>query len=518
MTPRPDLLVVGAGPTGLTLALQAHDHGARVRVVERRPNAFRPSRAMIVYPRTLEVLRPLGVVDSLLDRADTAPELRLHLGRRVVPVGLDELAMPDTPFPHLTLLRQMDLETILDSALADRGIRVERGTELVDIRTDDGSGDPRIALRSSEGMERLTSQAVVGCDGAESTVRAGSGIGWRGGPYRQEVVLADVELDGRLEPGVAHIVAGFRGLVFVFGIGERATWRLLATRPATGRPGSSEPVTSPVPVDELQNILDEAHLGPRITDVAWSSRVRLQHRIADQYRRGPVFLAGDAAHVHSPAGGQGMNTGIQDAVNLGWKIAFGASGSNRETLLQSYEDERRPVARRVLALTHLVFWAESSTDPLALFARGMLAPLGAPVLPVFLRWRAMVARGVRVLAQLDLGYRGSAVNVEGTPTLPGVPRAGDRLPDATVHCGGTPIRLHELIAQPGVHVLLHRDARRPERGDWGKYVHIHALASAPGNGVLAVRPDGYIGFRSGTLDEQQLEGWLASIGAVRAGP
>jgi len=171
----------------------------------------------------------------------------------------------------------------------------------------------------------------------------------------------------------------------------------------------------------------------------------------------------------------------------------------------------------VLALTDLVFWAESSTDPLASVVRGMLAPLGAPVLPVFLRWRAMLARGVRALSQLDLGYRGSAVNVEGTPTLPGVARAGDRLPDATVRCRGSTLRLHELIAQPGVHVLLHRDARRPERGDWGQFVHIHALTSAPGDGVLAVRPDGYIGFRSGTLDEQQLDGWLASIGAVRDG-
>jgi 2-polyprenyl-6-methoxyphenol hydroxylase-like FAD-dependent oxidoreductase len=514
MTRRPDLLVVGAGPTGLTLALQAHDHGAGVRIVERREDAFRPSRAMIIYPRTLEVLRPLHVTDSLLDRANTAPSVVLHLGSREVPVRLDEIALPDTPFPHLTLLRQMDLEAILAAALADRGVRVERGTELVDLRVGTRGGDPVATLRSSRGAEECTAGTVAGCDGAESRVRTLSGIGWRGGGYRQEVVLADIEVDGDLDPGVAHVVAARVGLVFLFNTGERATWRLLATRPAVGGSVASTADDTHPPADELQRMLEEVHLAARITDVAWSSRVGLHHRMADHYRHGPIFLAGDAAHVHSPAGGQGMNTGIQDAVNLGWKIAFGPASSHRETLLQSYEDERRPVARHVLALTHLAFWAESSTNPLASFARGVLAPLGAPVLPMLLRWRGLLARGVRVLSQLDVGYRAGSVNVEGEPALPGPPGAGDRLPDAAVRCGGRMTRLHELTARPGVHVLLRRESRWPAWDHPQPFVHVHALTSEPGDGVIAARPDGYVGYRSGTLDWRELEGWLASVGAV----
>ncbi|HEU5349376.1 MAG TPA: FAD-dependent monooxygenase, partial [Ktedonobacterales bacterium] len=229
MTRAADVLVVGAGPTGLVLALQAHDHGAHVRIVERRREAFRPSRALILHPRTLEVLRPLGVTESLLARADIAPEARLHLGSRVVRARLAELALSDTAFPHLSFVRQMDVETILAQALADRGVEVERGTELIEVSN--GVASARATLRSQARIERTECDFVAGCDGPESTVRRAAGIGWHGGPYHQEVVLADLELDANLAHGVAHVVAGRRGLLFLFALGESATWRLLATRP-----------------------------------------------------------------------------------------------------------------------------------------------------------------------------------------------------------------------------------------------------------------------------------------------
>ncbi len=266
MTDHPDVLVVGAGPTGLALALQAHDHGARVRVVERRTDAFRPSRALIVHSRTLEVLRPLGVVESLLQRADTAPTVQLHLGTRVVPVGLDEMALPDTPFPHLTLLRQMDVETVLAEALADRDVTVERGIEVIGVRAGAKAAKPGVTLCSATSIEETRCGVVVGCDGADSAVRTLVGIGWQGAAYREEVLLADVELDGDLVPGVAHVGAGRRGLVFVFSLGERATWRLMATRPALGLSATTARADGPVPDGDLQGLLDGAGLAARITE------------------------------------------------------------------------------------------------------------------------------------------------------------------------------------------------------------------------------------------------------------
>ena len=510
MTDPAGILVAGAGPAGLALALQAHDHGADVRVIDRRPEAFRPSRALIMHARTLEVLRPLGVTQALLARADTAPTVDLHLGRRVVRVRLADLALPDTAFPHLTLIRQMDVEAVLAAALADRGVEVERGTELLQVR--DGPEDARAVLRSRAKAGEAIFGFVAGCDGPASTVRAQSGIGWPGRAYAVEVVLADAELDADLAAGSAHVVAGRQGLLFAFPLGERATWRLLVTRPAGADPLPFGQPGPPVPATELQALLAEAGLGVQISGLAWSTRIRLQHGTAERFRHGRLFLAGDAAHAYSPATGQGMNAAIQDAANLGWKLAFAASRPDGSaTLLASYDCERRPVARQVLAMTHLAFWGEASTGRLPSLIRGTVAPLATPLIPALMSRRHLVAAGIRLLSQLAVSYRGSPLSVEGTPQPRCGPRAGDRLPDKTVRTSGRTVRLHELLARPGVHVFLERDADRLDDLATGPTVHVHRLTSAPGRGLIAVRPDGYVGFRCQTADTNQLTAWLAHV-------
>lgn len=509
-----DVLVVGAGPTGLALASQAHDHLARVRVVERRPERFRPSRALIVHPRSLEVLRPLGVTEALLERGELAPSVRLHLGSRVLGVELGKFAIEDTAFPNILFERQADVEAVLSQALARREVAVERGTELVDLRP---GGDGVEATLSRAGrQERLWCRYVAGCDGSASTVRRLAGVGWRGGRYRQEVVLADLELEGDIEAGVAHAVAGRDGVLFVFAAGERATWRLLATR-ASGRAGraAGEP-GAPLSDQALQALLDDAGLAARITGVAWSARVPLEHRIASAYRRGPLFLVGDAAHVHSPAGGQGMNTGIQDATNLGWKLAFAARADAdkdvHSLLLDSYELERRPVAQRVLALTHLLFWAEASLDPAASLLRRTVVPVAAPVVSHLLRRPRVMAAGVRVLSQLSVNYRKSDLSVDGARRLAPGPRPGDRLPDRLVNVAGRPRHLHEMLAHPGVHLLVEGESEPLGEDDLGALVHVHRLTS-PRARVIGVRPDGYIGLETAPGDDSGIRGWLSLIGA-----
>lgn len=526
MTTAVDILVVGAGTTGLSLALQAHDHGARIRVVERRPEPFRPSRALILHPRTLEVLRPLGVTDALLERADTAPTVRLHLGSHVVETGLADLALPDTAFPHLSLLRQTDVETVLTGALADRGVTVERGTELIAVRDD---GDSAVALlRSPHGIEEVRCPFVVGCDGPASTVRSCAGIGWRSRPYAEEVVLADLDLGGTsARADDARVFAGRQGLLFLFPLGERATWRLLATRTSAGRAGRhvGQPGTA-VPEAELQRLLNDAGVEARITRLAWSAGVSLQCGLARRFRRGRLFLAGDAAHNYSPATGQGMNAGIQDAVNLGWKLGFAAGragsgpadGLHVDVLLDSYDRERRAAAHPRLILTHTVFWAEASTGRLPSWLRAVAAPLAAPAIPALLHRRRLVAEAVRVLSQLRAHYRHSPLSVEGTPPLRGAPRPGDRLPDAAVSLGGPAERLHGLLARPGVHLLLQRDAAPPPDTVAGPRVTVLRLMNSPGRGLVAVRPDGHVGYRCGAADPEGLTGWLSLIGAAASAP
>lgn len=535
MTVHSDVLVVGAGPAGLATALQAHAHGATVRVVDRRAERVRPSRAMMLHARALEGLRPLGVTDELLSRADTTPEARIHLGKRVVQARLGHADLPDTAFPHLTLVRQADVEDVLWRALKARDVPVDWGVEFRGLAVSPGrDGALRADLRLANGnfpggnglpagrfeghLEQHDCRFLAGCDGQSSTVRGLVGAEWRGAPYRVEAVLADLELDGPLDPGLLHVAVGGAGLAFLFALGEGATWRMLATRTvdpqAAGPFGQLGPA---VPAGEVAGLLQGSGLEATVRDVRWSARVRLQHRVASRFRSGNLFLAGDAAHAHSPAGGQGMNNGILDALNLGWKLGFASDGGTHPELLGSYDYERRLAARRVLALTHVIFFGEASPHPLARLLRSVL-PVSAPLLPVLLRRRRLTSAGIRLLAQPFVRYRNSAISVEGTPPTARWPSPGDRLPDGPAATGGHAARLHELTAAPGVHVLLEHDAGRDaEAADLafpGRKVHVHRLSSHPGRGIVAVRPDGHVGFRCGETDLYQLRVWLRLVGAV----
>ncbi|MFX1819355.1 FAD-dependent monooxygenase [Pseudarthrobacter sp. CC4] len=535
MTVHSDVLVVGAGPAGLATALQAHAHGATVRIVDRRAERVRPSRAMMLHARALEGLRPLGVTDELLSRADTTPEARIHLGKRVVQARLGHADLPDTAFPHLTLVRQADVEDVLWRALKARDVPVDWGVEFrglaafpgrggalrADLRLADGhfpGANRTLGNPHEQGLEQHECRFLAGCDGQSSTVRGLVGAEWSGAPYRVEAVLADLELDGPLDPGLLHVAVGSAGLAFLFALGEGATWRLLATR--TADPHAAGPfgqLGPAVPAGEVARLVQESGLEATVRDVRWSAQVRLQHRVASRFRSGNLFLAGDAAHAHSPAGGQGMNNGILDALNLGWKLGFASDGGTHPELLGSYDYERRLAARRVLALTHVIFFGEASPHPLARLLRGLL-PVSAPLLPVLLRRRRLTSAGIRLLAQPFVRYRNSGISLEGTPPAARWPRPGDRLPDAPAATGGRPARLHELTAAPGVHILLEHDAGWDAAGAElafsGRKVHVHRLSSHPGRGIVAVRPDGHVGFRCGESDLHQLRAWLRLVGAV----
>lgn len=526
-----DVLVVGAGPTGLALAAQLRRYGVRFRVVDRRLDRARESRALAVQPRTLEVLAAVGVADEMVECGNRAVRLRMHFGGRgdrSVPVRLFDIGIEDTAYPFLLFLSQAETERILNGHLARGGVRVERGTELVGLA--DGEDAVTCTVRDRDGREeRVRARYVVGCDGAHSTVRKAVGIPFEGAAYPQTFVLADLEADG-IEPGWVHTYLSPRGMLLFFPLGAPATWRLLAMRPASDR----VPVERPVTLPEVQQLADVYTAGRvRLRDPVWMTDFRLHNRGARHYRAGRVFLAGDAAHIHSPAGGQGMNTGIQDAVNLGWKLALVTTGPGSEELLDTYETERLPVGRAVLRFTDRAFTIGTSTNPLVRFARTRLAPF---LVPLALRAKAGRAYGFRTVSQLGVRYRGSAASAEGSRPPRHGPRPGDRLPDAPVSIDGDAATLHDALAAPGYHLLLCGPAPAWPTGPPTEladrhpgWVTVHRLRRDRGPGDLhdadglalrrlglrgpeaahyLVRPDGHIGYGCAGTDLTGLTAYL----------
>jgi 2-polyprenyl-6-methoxyphenol hydroxylase-like FAD-dependent oxidoreductase len=515
----PDVLVVGAGPTGLVLAAQLHATGASVRIIDRRMAPVRESRALVVQARSLEVLRALGVAEKLVERGNDATQLCMHSGARVARIKLFDIGIEDTAFPFLLFVSQARTEAVLNEHLSKSGVPVERGVELVGFTP--GREEVVCALRREGWQGSVRARYLVGCDGANSTVRDHAGIAFEGGDYPQTFVLGDVEVDGDLELDAVHAFPGPLGMLFFFPLGEPATWRMVAMRtPADGAAESSKESPGEPSIETLQSICDSyVGGGLRLRDPAWMTYFHLRHRQAARYREGRVLLAGDAAHVHSPAGGQGMNTGIQDAWNLGWKLALVARAAAGEGLLDSYDEERRPVGRFVVGFSDRAFSIGTSSNPLVRLLRAGVAPRLAPLA---LRSRSGRALAFRTISQLAIHYRGSPLSEEGRPVLRRGPKAGDRLPDARIERDGKPIRLQEALCGPEWHLLL---CGAPERWPDGPLValcdrfldqlKVHKLATSAAAGVLhdptrealdrlgvgqaahyLVRPDGYIGFRA----------------------
>jgi 2-polyprenyl-6-methoxyphenol hydroxylase-like FAD-dependent oxidoreductase len=523
-----DVLVVGAGPTGLTLAAQLRSFGTRVRVIDRKDGPVRESRALAIQPRTLEVLHALGVARAMVERGRPAVRLAVYSGRRTVTAPLFDLGLDDTAYPFLLFLSQAETETILGDHLTDVGLTIERGVELVDLASAPGGVTCTLRHLTDGRTERVAASYVVGCDGPASRVRDRAGIAFTGAAYPQTFVLADLDVDG-LEPDVVHAFASPVGMLFLFPLGRPAPWRLLAMVP-----DASSDVVSRPQLRDLQALAD-AHTSQalRLREPVWSSYFRIHHRHAARYRDGRVFLAGDAAHVHSPAGAQGMNTGIQDATNLGWKLAHVTSGHADPALLDTYDAERRPVGRSVLRATHRAATIATSSNPLVRRARTHLAPR---LIGLALRSRRGRARWFRTLSQLAIDYRHSPVSVDGHPAIRRGPRAGDRLPDAPVTVDGTPGRLHDILTTPAFHLLLSGppDTWPPaesllDRRHTG-LVRIHRLTTEPRPDALVdtdghahrrlglrpnggpahhlVRPDGHIAYCAAGPDLTRLLAYL----------
>ena len=446
------VLVVGAGPTGLVVANELARHGIRPRIIDRGPVPATTSRALVVQPRTLEIFDDMGVIDQAIAAGDPATGLTITFAEKTVEMDfVGQLTGPQnyTAYPEPRTLSQHDTERVLTERLSSHGVEIERGLALTDLTQD--SDMVTVSLRGEDGStETVQCRWVIGCDGAHSAVRKATGIPFSGSTYRDEFMMADAELDWKLPHGGLYGFPSPAGIFAAFSMPGENRYRIFGNFPP-GPEGHGAEYSEPTH-EEFQAMVDERVPFPAtVVKEYWVTRYRVHSRTVPHYRDRRVFLVGDAAHVHSPAGAQGMNTGIQDAYNLAWKLAFVARGIADESLLDSYEAERHPVGVRLLKTTDRLFSVFGGQNPLARLARGRVAP----VIASRVLTRTWVRRRfIGLLAQLRIAYPDSPLNAEDGSRWREAPAPGDRARDADLIIDGRDAHLYEVFRGTHHTVLL----------------------------------------------------------------
>jgi 2-polyprenyl-6-methoxyphenol hydroxylase-like FAD-dependent oxidoreductase len=415
-----DVLVVGAGPTGLMLANQLGRRGVRTRILDRHAGPALQTRALGVQARTLEIYSHLGIVERALELGKRATGANMWAGgRRTARVPLGDIGRDMSPYPFLLILGQDDNERLLGERLHHWGLAVEWNTELVGLAQE--ADQVTAKLKQPDGTIReVTAAWVAGCDGARSAVREQSGIAFQGAPYEHVFFVADTRMTGPMVPDELNVYFWREGFHLFFPMRGTDHWRIVGIVPPALR--GREDLTLD---DMIPSIRDEAGAGVVLQDCSWFSTYRIHHRRAERFRDRRCFLLGDAAHIHSPVGAQGMNTGLQDAYNLAWKLALVVSGVATPALLDSYETERIPVARRLLSTTDRMFSLVVSDTRLAgLFRTRILAK----VMALAMKLERIQKLAFLTISQTGIRYPDSPLS-ETLPGLPqSAPRAGDRFP------------------------------------------------------------------------------------------
>ena len=415
-----DVLVVGAGPTGLMLANQLGRRGVRAMIIDRHVGPSLQTRALGVQARTLEIYSHLGMAGRALELGKRATGANLWAqGRLAARIPLGDIGRDLSPYPFLLILGQDDNERLLGEALRQWGMAVQWDTELVGLAQE--ADRVKATIKQPDGSSReITAAWVAGCDGAHSAVRDLNGIAFPGAPYEHVFFVADTQVTGPMVPDELNVYLWHEGFHLFFPMRGADHWRVVGIVPPALRGKADLDLTDVVP-----SILKEAGTGLSFQGCSWFSTYRIHHRRAERFRDRRCFLLGDAAHIHSPVGAQGMNTGLQDAYNLAWKLALVLSGRAGAALLDSYEDERIPVAQRLLSTTDRAFSLAVSDGRLAgLFRTRILVK----ILALAMSLDGMRKLVFRTISQTGIRYRRSPLS----QTLPGLPdaapRAGDRFP------------------------------------------------------------------------------------------
>lgn len=518
LSSEPAVLIVGAGPTGLMVACQLALRRIPFRIIDRKAGPSDKSKALAVQARTLEIFAQMGLAAPALNQGQVASGLNFLVnGRWVQHISLQGIGQGLSPYPFIYILEQSKTEQLLLDFLAQYHLAVEWNTELIHV--EQAKAQVKVLLRYKDlSEEQARVSWLVGCDGACSQVRQTCHIPFLGGTYEHTFLVADTRVEWDFNHQEVFLCLTRHQLAAFFPMAGKDRFRLVSVLPRHL---------------EHQDQLDfgqvaaglEKNLGfpLKFHDTSWFSTYRLHHRYARQFRQGRCFLAGDAAHIHSPAGGQGMNTGLQDAYNLAWKLALVIQDAAAEGLLQTYQQERLPVAKNLVASTDRAFSLMISPNPLVEFARLRLLPL---VLKKVFRYNQLRSWIFRRVSQIAIRYARSPISVSarGSNHFPGrAPKPGDRVPFTRVYSPDHDclLSVYELLRNPYFTLLIFKSTFSTDRAEQLQqeleealkqpipdlvtttiiYPHEKNNAAYEMFGInedafYLVRPDNYIAFRS----------------------
>jgi 2-polyprenyl-6-methoxyphenol hydroxylase-like FAD-dependent oxidoreductase len=500
-----DVLIAGAGPTGLMLANQLARRGIRVQIIDRHSGPAQQTRAIGVQARTLEIYSKLGIVQQALELGLRTKGGNIWAeGQRKARIPIGDIGQSLSPFPFVFILGQDDNERILGEKLREGGVSIQWNTELIGF--EQHSDHVAVTLKQPDGTKRcITAAWVAGCDGARSAVRELSGITFPGAPYEHTFFVADTVATGDMVPGELNVFLWKDGFHLFFPMRRTNGWRVIGIlpKPLRGRDNLSFE-------DVIPHLRQEAGAKTTFEACHWFSTYRIQHRSASRFRDRRCFLLGDAAHIHSPMGAQGMNTGLQDAYNLAWKLALVIKGEADAKLLGSYEAERMPVAQRLLNTTDRIFRLIVSETWLAgMFRTRIMANIAA-----FAMRRARIQRlFFRAISQIGIRYPGSPLsqNLDGLQAKS--PRAGDRFPWLKLRLreDGPAEDLFEQLDDTRFNLIISGQPS-PRVPSFGKFVATHAVPTDPmndqalatagitGPSFFLLRPDGHVGLAGARFD------------------
>ena len=519
ITSKTDVIIIGAGPTGLSLACQFVRYGIDFVVIEKGDGVTLYSKALGVHARTLEIYEQLGLAQTAVDQGTIAGKVRLlEKGKIVGEVDLSSIGEGLSAFPFMLVLEQSENELLLYKYLQDHGRDVFWQTELQTFSQDE-TGVTAYVKNSAAELQTITGKYLVGCDGPRSPIRHALGLSFEGSTFERTFYVADVEIDWKFSHDALHGCLARNAVVAFFPMRGEKRWRIVGAFPPEFAKDEGE-----VLYEEIEaRIKEEAELDLDITKVYWFSTYKVHTRHVEKFSSGRCFLAGDSAHIHTPAGGQGMNTGIQDAYNLAWKMALVLKGAAAERILETYNEERLPNAKRLLQTTDRMFNLAAGTDWLVNLIRTTIFP---PMAKFILSIDAVKKKFFPLISQIGITYRNSSLSMhEGDSDFE--VKAGDRLPYFLIEGKS----VYDKLRAPKFHLLTfsgdhsdyagdHQRATDEIPGEYADLLDQYVMPLYPQAGEIfgtdqpfqvLLRPDNYIALISAETSPRRLAVYLNEI-------